>query len=92
MAKTTDERVCLQCGESQSAIKASQGTHDPIFCGAVDYFGELEWEAERHRFRDWSDRELTTMWRVRPEHVDKYRRIMSAYEIDPKHRQPLPAP
>ncbi|RLP70883.1 hypothetical protein D9V30_00150 [Mycetocola reblochoni] len=52
------ERDCLQCGESQAAIRASQSARDPIFCGAVDYFGECEWEQERHRFRDWSDKKL----------------------------------
>ncbi|SJN20813.1 hypothetical protein FM119_02455 [Mycetocola reblochoni REB411] len=43
----------------------------------MDYFGECEWEQERHRFRDWSDKELIEGWKVQPEHVDKYRRIMN---------------
>ena len=77
---------CLQCGESQDAIKASQSTPDPIFCGGVDGFGEAEWDAERHRFRDWTDRELIQGWRIKPEHTARYRRIVSVWEIDPAHR------
>ncbi|SJN33997.1 hypothetical protein FM119_08700 [Mycetocola reblochoni REB411] len=52
----------------------------------MDYFGECEWEQERHRFRDWSDKELIEGWKVQPEHVDKYRRIMNGYEIADEHR------
>lgn len=80
------ERFCLQCNESEAAIKASQRTKDPIYCGAVDCFGECSWEADRHRFRDWTDKELIEGWHVMPEHVDKYRRIMSGYEIANEHR------
>ena len=80
------DRSCLQCGEPEAAIKASQSTADPIFCGAEDHFGECEWEAERHRFRDWSDKELANGWMVRPEHFDKYRRITTSYEIADGHR------
>ena len=75
------ERQCLQCGESQAAIRASQRAKEPIHCAAVDYFGECLWEAERHRFRDWSDKELIEGWKVKPDAVDKYRRITNAYEI-----------
>jgi hypothetical protein len=81
------DRKCLQCNESEAAIKASQRRRDPIFCGAVDYFGEVEWDLPHHRFREWTDRELVEGWRVLPDHVDKYRRIQNAYEIDPSHRQ-----
>lgn len=47
------DRFCLQCGETEAAIKSSQSTPDPIFCGAVDYFGECELctEAETDDFR-----------------------------------------
>ena len=86
---STDPILCLQCGESRDAIRASQSSGSPLYCGAVDYFGECEWEADLHRFRDWSDRELIEGWRVLPEHVDLYRRIMSAYEIDEAHRAPF---
>ena len=84
------ERKCLQCGESQAAIRASQQAKDPIYCGSVDYFGECEWEADRHRFRAWTDRELIDVWCVLPEHVDKYRRITNAYEISDAHRTWVP--
>lgn len=41
---------CYLCNESKAAIKYSQSIKDPIYCGAVDYFGEVEWEADRHVF------------------------------------------
>lgn len=87
------ERVtCIQCGEYQDAIVASQRTSNPIFCGAVDYFGELEWDLPRHRFRDWTDKELTDGWQIKPEFVGLYRRIWSAYDIADEHRSiPLEA-
>ncbi|MCS4277932.1 hypothetical protein M2390_003148 [Mycetocola sp. BIGb0189] len=75
---------CLQCGERQEAIRASQGTQNPIFCAGVDYFGETDWEADRHRFRDRSDRELVRMG-VLPEYTHLYRRIKSRYEIADDH-------
>lgn len=80
------ERTCLQCGESEGAVRASQRARDPIYCAAVDYFGEVEWECDRHRFRDWSNRELIEGWRIKPEHVERYRRIMTGWEIDFAHR------
>lgn len=42
--------VCYFCRESKAAIKYSQSTGDPIFCAEVDYFGECQWERDRHRF------------------------------------------
>lgn len=77
---------CLQCGESRDAVRASQGTPNPIFCADVDYFGEVEWEMERHRFRDWTDRELVESFWVAPEYTHLYRRITSGYEIAANHR------
>lgn len=41
---------CVQCGQSKGAIKESQRRGDPIYCVGVDYFGECDWEADRHRF------------------------------------------
>ena len=79
------ERMCLQCNESEAAIRASQRRRDPIFCGAVDYFGECLWEADRHRFRDWSDRELAE-WGVLPEFYDQHRRMLSLYDVPENHR------
>jgi hypothetical protein len=46
----TDVVKCLACGESQAAIRASQRTNEPIFCAAVDYFGECDWTRDRHIF------------------------------------------
>ena len=81
-------RTCLQCGESEAAVRLSQQRRDPIFCASVDYWGETEWEMPRHRFRPWSDRELIESWGVLPRFVDRYRRIRSAWEISPEHRFP----
>lgn len=41
---------CYFCRESKAAIKHSQSVKDPIFCGEVDYFGECQWERDRHCF------------------------------------------
>ena len=87
----TDETQCLQCGEYKAAVVASQKTNEPIYCAEVDYFGECLWEADRHRFRDWSDKELIEGWGVLPEAVGKYRRIMSGYEIADEDRRPFGA-
>lgn len=37
--------VCLQCGESRGAIR-----REGLICAGVDYFGEVSWEADHHRF------------------------------------------
>ncbi|WP_349862647.1 hypothetical protein [Leifsonia sp. WHRI 6310E] len=81
------DRFCLQCNESEGAIRESQRRRDPIYCGAVDYFGEVEWDLPRHRFRDRSDRELVGL-HVLPEHFDEYRRLLSPWEINDAHRDP----
>jgi hypothetical protein len=36
---------CLQCHETRGAIR-----REGLICGGVDYFGELDWEADHHRF------------------------------------------
>ena len=48
---------CVQCGESEAAIKASQskGGQDQLYCATVDYFGECEAEWDRHRFTTWEN-------------------------------------
>ena len=84
------DRKCLFCNESEGAIRESQRRRDPIFCAAVDYFGECLWERDRHRFADWTDRELIEGWRVLPEFVGLYHRIQSGYEIADAHRAPFP--
>lgn len=63
----------------------SQGTHQPIFCGAVDSFGDTLWERDRHRFRSWTDAELADM-DILPEFFELYRRIESLYEVSREHR------
>lgn len=83
-----DSICCLQCGESQAAIRSSQQRRDPIYCAAVDYFGECLWEADRHRFRPWTDGELWNMG-ILPAYMDRYRRIMSLYEVQDSHRRDL---
>lgn len=78
-------RCCLQCGESEGAIKASQRTSDPLYCAIVDFFGECEYEWPRHRFADVTDAELRA-WGVLPRYWHKYRRVMSGWEINDAHR------
>ena len=79
---------CLQCGESQGAIRQSQRNKDPIYCGSVDCFGESIWDAPRHRFRDWKDYELDAMW-VLPEFFHLYRRVSNIYSIASGHQRPI---
>ncbi len=81
-----DAVQCLYCGESRGAIRASQRSQSPIFCGAVDYFGEVEWERDRHRFRSWSDQELYSVFHVKFEFADLYRRVLSPWEISKDHQ------
>src|SRR5690554_6254152 len=88
--RAMSERRCLQCNEGEAAVRESQRRGNPLYCGGVDYFGEATWVADRHRFRDWTDKELIEQWRVLPEHVDRYRRIFSGYEIAKEHRAPVP--
>lgn len=76
---------CLYCEESQEAVRSSQRNRDPIYCAGIDYFGEVEWEAPRHRFRDWTDGELEEMG-VFPEYYDRYRRVTSQWGIRSEHR------
>lgn len=81
----TDDRICLQCGESQAVIRASQRTKYPIYCAIVSWDGETEADWERHRFRDQSDGQLMT-WGVLPEYWHLYRRVYSGWEIKEEHR------
>lgn len=83
-----EERCCLQCGETEGAIKASQRSGDPIYCaGDFSYeYGEPGWEQDRHRFREWSDKELD-YYRIAPRYRHKYRRMnWNGYDIDPAHQ------
>lgn len=83
--KPTPERLCLQCNESEAAIRASQRAGDPLYCAIVDYFGECEVEFPRHRFRDNTDAELSA-WGILPRYWHKYRRTSSGWEIQDQHR------
>lgn len=48
------ENTCVQCGETREAIKLHK-----LYCAGVDsYTGETTWEAPRHRFRPFSEKEL----------------------------------
>ena len=41
---------CYQCYQRKAVVKKSQAYKQPLTCGVVDYWGELVWEAERHKF------------------------------------------
>jgi hypothetical protein len=86
-ARPVEERRCLQCGESEAAIRASQRRGDPLYCAIVDYWGECEADWPRHRFRDTTDAELKA-WGVLPRYWYKYRRVFSGWEIADEHRVP----
>ena len=43
MADSSDR--CLQCHQPRGAIR-----REGLICAGVDYFGEVEWEADHHRF------------------------------------------
>lgn len=45
--------TCVKCGENKSDIKKYG-----MLCGRVDYFGDLEAEYGRHRFKPYSEKEL----------------------------------
>lgn len=60
---------CLNCGEHRETVKR-HGYH----CATVDYFGECHEEWPRHRWADWTDKELAKLG-ILPEHMDKYRRV-----------------
>lgn len=62
---------CLQCGESRAAVERER-----IFCTAGGHAGEPDYEWDRHRWRDWTDKELAAVG-VLPEHYDKYRDVQA---------------
>lgn len=69
----TDERRCLQCDETKASIKAER----IAVCGIVSgyYEPELTDEWPRHRWKDWTDRELDRMG-IKPEAYEKHRRTL----------------
>ena len=66
---------CLQCGESRAAVK-----REGLYCADVAYDGEPAYEWDRHRWRDWTDKELARVG-ILPEHYDKYRRA-EVYDLN----------
>lgn len=60
--------VCLQCDTGRYAVRREE-----LSCGVVDVFGELEAEFARHRWADWSDRDLDRAG-VLPHAYDRNRR------------------
>lgn len=60
--------VCLQCDTGRYAVR-----RDDLSCGVVDTFGELEIEFPRHRWADWSNRDLDQAG-VLPHAYDRNRR------------------
>jgi hypothetical protein len=67
----SDDRKCLQCGETKFSLKAQR----IIMCaieGGYEY-REIEAEWPRHRWADWRDDELDRMG-IRPEAYEKHRR------------------
>lgn len=73
---------CLQCGETQAAIRAHQSRGEPFFCATVDYYGDCSEEWERHRFRDYTDKELHF---ILPEFRHLYRRAFPGWGTPCEH-------
>lgn len=70
MAEVSAGTTCLQCGESHGAVRAER-----LFCATVSAWEtvETEDEWERHRWADWSDRELD-LFGIVPDAYDRHRR------------------
>lgn len=66
----SDEKACLNCGQTPSEIK-----RDQTICGIEEgyEYKELAYEWPRHRWADWTDKELGRMGIV-PAAFDKHRR------------------
>lgn len=62
--------ICLQCGERRSAVRA-----ESLYCCTISggESPEVDQEWDRHRWADWTDRELAALG-VRSEAYDKHRR------------------
>lgn len=65
-----DDRQCLRCDQTKAQIR-----RDETMCGIEGGYEYRELVAEwpRHRWADWTDRELALMG-VKPEAFDKHRR------------------
>lgn len=66
-AQISPDTTCLQCGETYAAVR-----QEKLDCAIIDhYFGEVSYEWNRHRWKEWSDKELAY---ILPEYRDLYRR------------------
>ena len=67
---TPPDPECLQCGQRRSVVRAER-----YFCCTISGYEtpEVDQEWERHRWADWSDRELDRLG-VKAEAYDKHRR------------------
>lgn len=70
MSGEAPELECLHCGQTKAQIK-----RDQTICGIEGGYEYVELIAEwpRHRWVDWTDKELTR-YGIRPEAFAKYRR------------------
>lgn len=62
--------TCLQCGETREVVKAHQYSC-AIMSGGETI--EVDYEFPRHRWADWTDKELARRG-IKPEHFEEYRR------------------
>lgn len=64
------EPTCLQCGEPKARVQA-----ESLFCCTVSGYEvvEVDQEWERHRWADWTDRELDRAG-IQPDAYEKHRR------------------
>lgn len=69
-AAETRELSCLHCGQSRDAVR-----RDALFCATVTRgeTAEVDGEWDRHRWADWTDRDLARAG-ISPEAYDRYRR------------------
>lgn len=70
-----DDPTCLQCGERRSKVRA-----ESLFCCTISGYEtpEVDQEWERHRWRDWTDRQLDAAG-IKPEVFDKHRRTLAGH-------------
>lgn len=69
-AATSVDVSCLHCGQLRDAVRK-----DALFCATLSRGEtiEVDHEWDRHRWADWTDRDLARAG-IRPEAYDRYRR------------------
>lgn len=72
----TDDRRCLQCDDTRAALR-DQGITMCAIEGGYEY-REIEHEWPRHRWADWTGRELDRMG-IAPEAYEKHRRTSALH-------------